>query len=162
VGGGATAPLLVGGMLAVSLCACTATLYPGPKRPDSETMLVESSGMKIWRIDNEAPPSASRFRLLPGWHQIEVALVDWNANPGVRRSDVTLAACFTGRPGHTYLVRPQYYLGRRWRPEIIDENVTYPIASNVCAPPATETVGQTAPYKGGGVGAPLTFPIVVR
>jgi hypothetical protein len=53
---------LLAGALGASICGCAATMYPGPKRPDSETMVVEASGMTIWRIDRVKPPSASQFR----------------------------------------------------------------------------------------------------
>ncbi|HEY5449549.1 MAG TPA: hypothetical protein VIQ54_12410 [Polyangia bacterium] len=160
MGGGAKAPPLLGGLLAASICACAATMYAGPKRPDSETMLVESTGLNVVRIDDAEPPSASKFRLLPGPHRVEVALADWNAGPGIRRSDVTELACFTGRPGHSYLVRPLYYEGRRWRPQIVDENVTSAIASNDCSSRGNREDGDaTAPYERKPV--PIIVPVLV-
>jgi hypothetical protein len=148
IGVGARAAALLGGLLAVSVGACAATMYPGPKRPDSETMLVESTGLSVVTIDGAAPPHASKFRLLPGQHHIEVALDDWNAGPGIRHSAVAELTCFTGRPGHTYLVRPLYYEGRRWRPQVIDENVTAPVASNQCASFGNRDADDaTAPYQ---------------
>lgn len=157
---GAKAPLLLVGLLAASICACAATLYSGPKRPDSETMLVESTGLNIVSIDDAEPPTASKFRLLPGPHHIEVALDDWNAGPGIRHSAMTEPVCFTGRPAHTYLVRPLYYEGRRWRPQIVDENVTSAIASTDCASPGNREAGEaTAPYQRKAAPVPIILPI---
>jgi hypothetical protein len=160
MGGGAKAFPLLGGLLAASIGACTATMYSGPKRPNSETMLVESTGLNIVSVDDADPPAASKYRLLPGPHQIEVALDDWNAGPGIRHSDMTEAVCFKGRPGHTYLVRPLYYEGRRWRPQIVDENVTAAIASTDCSSPANREAGeQTAPYQRKAAPVPIILPI---
>jgi hypothetical protein len=156
---GAKAPPLLGGFLTAWLCACTATMYSGPKRPETETMLVESSGLNIVRIDDAEPPSASKFRLLPGPHRIVVTLDDWNAGPAIRHSDITELACFTGRPGHTYFVRPLYYEGSRWRPQVVDENVTSPTASN-CSPPGSREAGDpTAPYTRRQVAVPIIIPV---
>jgi hypothetical protein len=156
---GATAPALLGGLLAASICACAATMYPGPKRPDSETMLVESTGLNIVSIDDEKPPNASKFRLLPGPHRVDVALDDWNAGPGVRHSEITELACFTGRAGHTYLVRPLYYEGRRWRPQVVDENLTAAIGSN-CSPPGNRAADEeTAPYRRTAAPVPIIVPM---
>jgi hypothetical protein len=58
MGGGAKAFPLLGGLLAASIGACTATMYSGPKRPNSETMLVESTGLNIVSVDDAAPPAA--------------------------------------------------------------------------------------------------------
>jgi len=96
---------------AVSLGACATSLYSGPRLPDSETMLVETDGTQIVTIDDLEPPSGSKFRLLPGRHHVEVLLKDTMAR---RSSRFSQPLCFTGRPGHAYLIQPVYYTGRSW------------------------------------------------
>ena len=162
MGGGAKVAAGLGGLLAVSLCACAATMYPGPKRPDSETVLVESTGLNVVTIDDEKPPAASKFRLLPGPHRIDVSLEDWNAGPGIRHSEMTELACFTGRPGHTYLVRPLYYEGRRWRPQVVDENVTAAIASNCLPAGSGSAADETAPYRRKAAPLPILVPVPLK
>jgi hypothetical protein len=57
-------------------------------------------------------------------------------------------------------VRPLYYEGRRWRPQIVDENVTAAIASTDCSSPANREAGeQTAAYQRKAAPVPIILPI---
>jgi len=137
---------------AASLAGCVTSMYPGPRRPDNETMLVETDGTSIVRIDDVDTPGGSKFRLLPGRHHLELTLSD-DKMGGLRVSVISLPVCFVGRAGHAYLARPAYY-GRIWRPRIIDENVTYPIASDDCSPPKRDVSAPVATRQ--TIAAPAT------
>src|SRR4051794_2008290 len=122
-------------MLAVCASACVTTMYPGSRRPDGETILVETDGTNVESIDGVRPSHGSKFRLLPGDHRLDLTLDDTKMGPGKRISRVPQAICFSGRPGHAYLAQPTYF-GPVWRPQIIDENTTSPTSTNDCSSPA--------------------------
>jgi hypothetical protein len=123
---------------AASVAGCVTSMYPGPRRPASETMVIETDGTTIVRIDDVDTPGGSKFRLLPGPHRLDLKLDD--AKMG-RTSRIALPRCFVGRAGHDYLARPGYG-GETWVPQIVDENTSYRIASDDCSPPKRR---QSAP-----------------
>ena len=129
------------GVLVVWSSACVTTMYRGPRRPDNETVLVETAGFEIASIDDVAPPGGSKFRLLPGAHRLEMYMSDGYMRGVMRTSRLTLSVCFVAKPGHAYLARP-VYAGPFVRPQIIDENVTYPVASDDCSPPKRREVAK--------------------
>ena len=127
-------------MLAICANACVTTMYPGPRRPDGETILVETDGTNVERIDGTAPPNGSKFRLLPGDHRLALTLDDQKMG-GRRISHLPQSICFFGRPGHAYLARPTY-AGPVWRPEMIDETTTYATSSSDCSSQAQRRIAR--------------------
>jgi hypothetical protein len=83
--------LLAGGTMS---SACTVTMYPGPKRPDAETAVIEPAGASIESIDWLQVPVGSRFVVLPGSHTVEVKVGSGEA----------VAVCFVARARHVYRV----------------------------------------------------------
>ena len=54
--------------------ACTTRLYPGPKRPDAEIAAIESDGVRIVAVDEQATESGSRFEVAPGAHAVTLLI----------------------------------------------------------------------------------------
>jgi hypothetical protein len=147
-------------LLVVGLSACTARLYPGPKRPDAEVATLETDGMTIVAVDDQrADPGVgpSRYEVLAGMHAVSVRLNDshpvfsGSAAGGHRVSDNALAVCFRARGQHAYLLRP-VYAGAAWRVEVIDENVTGAIVTKAtsavapdCSPEAPRVMAPVVP-----------------
>lgn len=120
---GAWLVLLAAGALAATSCIKDA--YPGPRRPDTETILVEGHGVVIVRIDGQRI-RGTRFRLLPGPHGFDVRLHQPAGFDLVRVSDGTQRTCFEGWRGHSYVIEPAYRV-HKWWPEAFDTNGTAPL-----------------------------------
>jgi hypothetical protein len=116
--------------VAVAAIGCTAAMYPGPQRPDSELATIEAADTKIVEIDGQRVPHAtSRYRILPGEHSVTVTLRAFRPGAGeMYLSKAHLAVCFTAHQGRLYRVVPGSG-GGAWWPEIIDGDTTMRISA---------------------------------
>lgn len=113
---------------AVAAAGCTHVQYPGPRRPRENVAIVEgSSGIGIHELDGR-PIVGGTLEILPGPHVLSVTLTD-TTNYVVMTSTTQYGAekvCFGARPGHSYLVRPNFDSGS-FRPEVIDTDAVIPV-----------------------------------
>lgn len=99
--------------------ACATAMYPGPRRPASELVTLETDRVLLWSVDGVATLRDSEraaFEVLPGLHAVAVTLHDVSNNRVTTRAQVF---CFVGEAGHTYKTQPTYG-GFIWRPELVD------------------------------------------
>jgi hypothetical protein len=114
--------------LASLACACTTVLYKGPARPDSEISVLTSKDVRIVKVDSVlvhdgASGNNARYELLPGDHQVGVALN--RSIPGffltTHQSSRPLIVCVELEAGHTYRFEAVIN-GARWEPKVLDVN----------------------------------------
>jgi hypothetical protein len=99
--------------------ACATAMYPGPRRPASELVTIETDRTLLPSIDGVATQRDSEraaFEVLPGLHAMAVTLHDVSINRVTRRAQVL---CFVGEAGHRYRIQPTYG-GFVWHPELVD------------------------------------------
>jgi hypothetical protein len=115
-------------LLSSGLGACTTVLYKGPARPASEISVLTSKDVRIVKVDtvrvnDTASGNNARFEVLPGDHEVAVALNRFT--PGFLVNHVQtsrpLIVCVELEAGHVYRVEPVLN-GARWVPRVIDVN----------------------------------------
>jgi hypothetical protein len=102
--------------------ACTTVQYDGPRLPRGEVARVAGDGTEIHQMDDDRV-AASYVEVLPGEHQMEVALDQPLPGGAVFRSAHDQTVCFTAYAGRLYHVRAAAsvpYVPNHWRPAVFD------------------------------------------
>src|SRR5215471_11735453 len=106
--------------------SCVTTLYEGPRKPASETALVESRDTVIDELDGKDVQKirgeSTVYLLPPGPHVIGFRLLQVDTGlftTRVASSSQYIRACLLAEAQHRYLTAGRI-AGRAWTPEILD------------------------------------------
>ncbi|HVV49277.1 MAG TPA: SH3 domain-containing protein [Polyangia bacterium] len=102
---------------------CTAVQYDGPRLPRSRVARIGGNRAHVKVIDGH-PVAAPYVEVLPGEHQIEVAMAAPLPFGAAMVSTHDLTVCFAAYPGRFYEVKPAAsipYVHNHWRPAVFDQ-----------------------------------------
>lgn len=98
-------------------CGGTVQMYPGPERPAYQTALVEIGDVAIFTFDGQPPTKGSRWRILPGEHELRLS----HNHPDAYDQKI-VSYLFTAVAGRRYKIGLDTEIGRgfAWRPWVKD------------------------------------------
>lgn len=110
--------------LIIGATGCTAVMYEGDVKSDSELSTIESDRTAVVMIDGRKVPYSggnfAKVMVLPGVHSVTLVLND-NSSYGTRLYSLgALNVMFLAEAGRTYVTRP-FYMENLWMPEIVEK-----------------------------------------
>ena len=119
-------------LLAVSIGACTTTMYAGTRRPSAEIAVISSSGGTTLASIDGTPVdggSTASYEVLPGEHLVRMQghaseFMGFFTRVYTSRP---ITMCFAANPGHRYQVSCQRRDG--WYAQVVDSVTLQPVAT---------------------------------